>query len=384
MHISSYGQLNEAIIFYKNYLIKNININSKVKKILLNDLSIITTGLIWIQSSSNNLKNFQSNRYFLNAIQVKKLPTDDHLKSFLKTDIEPEKNLSKYKAKNYKDLILFFSKSILKDFKNNRFNKKNKLWDSKTKAFFLKNGYVVIPNVFNAKECNNLRNICLKLAKKEKENKKGYFYGFNNNFQRVYNVVNKSKELGELIDLPLVNYIMNDLFDRDTLHDKYTLSSHHINIVPPGGTEHKLHMDIAAPEPLPDWLIRMNVNFIFEDYDEHNGATNCLPGSHKFLKKPNKTDDLKFQKKMVTMNAPKGSIAIWTGHLWHKSGSNKSSKDRVALLTCFVASFISEIGLEENHPKIVKKKEMLKYSKNIQRLLLNFHGLKDGHEVNHN
>ena len=172
MHISSYSQLNEAIIFYKNYLIKNININSKVKLILLDDLSIISTGLIWLQSSSSNLMNFQSNRYFLNAIQVKKLPTDNHLKNFLKTDIESEKITSKYKAKNYKDLILFFSKLILKDFTNNKLYKKNKLWNSKTKAFFLKNGYVVIPNVFNEKECNKLRNMCLKLAKKEKENKK--------------------------------------------------------------------------------------------------------------------------------------------------------------------------------------------------------------------
>ena len=366
MHINSYSQLNEAIIFYKNYFLKSLNINSKLKKILLNDLSIITTGLVWLDSSPNNLSAFQSNRYFLNAIQIKKLPFDDQLKKFLKTDVKSDKNFTKYKAKNYKDLILFFSKLILKEFEKKNFNKKTKLWNLKTKKFFLKNGYVVIPNVFNDNKCNELRNICLKLAKKEKENKKGYFYGFNNDFQRVYNVINKSKELGQLIDIPLVNYIMNDLFDRDTLHDKYTLSSHHINIIPPGGSEHKLHLDLAVPEPMPDWLIRMNVNFIFEDYNESNGATICLPGSHKFLKKPKSSDDLKFQKRMVSMIAPKGSIVIWTGHLWHKSGTNHSSKDRVALLTCFAASYIAEIALEENHPKIIKKKQNCSFSNTVQ------------------
>ena len=381
MNIKSYSQLNEAIIFYKNYFLKSLNKNLKLKKILLNDLSIITTGLIWIDSKPNNLSDFQSNRYFLNAIQIKKLPFDDQLKKFLKTDVKSDKNFTKYKAKNYKDLILFFSKLILKEFEKKNFNKKTKLWNLKAKNSFLKNGYVVIPNVFNDKECNKLRNICLKLSKKE--NKNGYFYGFNNDFQRVYNVINKSKELGELIDIPLINYIMNDLFNRDTFHDKYTLSSHHINIIPPGGSEHKLHSDLAVPEPIPDWLIRMNVNFIFEDYNESNGATICLPGSHKFLKKPKPSDDLKFHKRLVSMIAPKGSIAIWTGHLWHKSGNNSSSKHRVGLLTCFVASYMAEIALEENHPKIIKKKQMLKYSKNIQKLLLNFHGFKDGHEVRH-
>ena len=159
MTIKSYSQLNEAIIFYKNYFLKSLNKNLRLKKILLNDLSIVTMGLIWIDSNPNNLSDFQSNRYFLNAIQIKKLPFDDQLKKFLKTDVKSDKNFTKYKAKNYKDLILFFSKLILKEFEKKNFNKKTKLWNLKAKNSFLKNGYVVIPNVFNDNECNKLRNI---------------------------------------------------------------------------------------------------------------------------------------------------------------------------------------------------------------------------------
>ncbi len=383
MHIKSYSQLNDAINFYKNYLKNEPLLNSKIKKILLDDMSLITIGIIWLGYNLKKLSEFKSNRYFINAIEVNTLPLDNELSTFLNTKLQITNPSKKNKFKNYQDLILKFFIIVKKEFDKNRFNIKTKLWNKKTKEYFLKNGYIVIPNVFTDKECKFYRDICLKLAKKEKKIGKGYFYGFNNDFQRVYNVINKSKDLGDLIDLPLINFIMNDLFDRNTLHDKYTLSSHHINIIPPGGSEHKLHLDSAVPEPLPEWLIRMNVNFIFEDYNEINGATICIPGSHKFLKKPKDSDNLKFKRKMVSMNAPKGSIALWSGHLWHKSGSNNSQKDRVALLTCFVASFMAEIGLEENHPKIITKKNMKNYSMNIQRLLLNFHGLKDGHKIKH-
>ena len=222
------------------------------------------------------------------------------------------------------------------------------------------------------------REIVLNIAKEEQLNNSAFFYGVNNRFQRIYNLVNKSQKLGKLLTLPIVENIMNDLFDRDTLHDKYTLSSWHANLIPEKGEEQKFHLDSAVPLPLPPWIIRANINFIVEDYNENNGATMCVPGSHKFLYKPSLIDENKYQNKLVKMIAPKGSMVIWTGHLWHKSGRNDTSNKRVAILACFAASHLIEMALEENHQLIIDQENLNSFSDDLKKLLLFSHGLKQG------
>ena len=171
---------------------------------------------------------------------------------------------------------------------------------------------------------------------------------------------------------------MNDLFDRDTLHDKYTLSSWHGNIIPPGGEEQKFHLDSSVPLPLPPWIIRANINFILEDYNNSNGATMCVPGSHKFLQKPTQSDEIKYENKLKKMIAPKGSMVIWSGHLWHKSGENKTKNERVALLACFAASHLIEMALEENHSLVIDSSNLKYFSEDLKKLLLFSHGIKKG------
>ena len=81
------------------------------------------------------------------------------------------------------------------------------------------------------------------------------------------------------------------------------------------------HVDSAVPEPLPEWIIRANVNYIVEDYTIQNGATICLPilTAHLFLKKPNAQEIDKYKDQFVDLVRPAGSVVIWHGHLWHCS-----------------------------------------------------------------
>jgi ectoine hydroxylase-related dioxygenase (phytanoyl-CoA dioxygenase family) len=154
------------------------------------------------------------------------------------------------------------------------------------------------------------------------------------------------------------------------------MSSWHANFLKPGAAAQALHSDLALPNPLPNWIARVNVNFILEDYNLENGATQCVPGSNLFFKQPNEHDTAKFEKSMKTLTARKGSLVIWTGHLWHRSGQNNSTNTRVAALACYAASFLLELALEENHPLVISDKRKAEMPAEITRLFALKHGIK--------
>lgn len=381
--IKSYSNLNKIINFYFHWLkINDKNYSATTIKFLKKDMSIITLSLIWLNKKIKDVAQFQSNRYFLDALNINALPSPDTLNNFsnenhLKNLLSLRKESKNYE--NFKKIGL----DILENFYKHTgiIKLSNDQWGISKKNFYDKNGYVVIPNVMTSSECDDYRKLTVKIAHDEKINGDGYFYGFNNKFQRIYNLINKSRKIGELLTLPIVNLIMNDLFDRDTLHDKYVLSSWHANILPPDGEEQKFHLDAAVPDPIPPWIVRANISFIIEDHTENNGATMCVPGSHKFLRKPSLTDEKKYKNKLKKMIAPKGSMVIWSGHLWHKSGANTTQTERTALLACFAASHLIEMALEENHPLIVDQTNLKYFSEDLKKLLLFDHGIKKGSKI---
>lgn len=250
------------------------------------------------------------------------------------------------------------------------------LFTEESKQFLDENGYVVIKGVLSDDEVRHLREIVKKIAKWETDQGTAYFYGGSNRLQRIYNLLNKHKDFRELIQRPIILEIMEHLFDRNTLHDKYVLASWHANIVGEGGAAQILHLDSAVQEPLPSWIIRANVNFMLNDFTERNGATLCLPGSHRFLVKPTQKDQQRND--LVPMVAPKGSLAIWNGHLWHRSGENKTKKDRIALLGCFAASHLKEMCVEEDHLQVIDKEIVNHMSPTLKRWIGVGHGIKTG------
>jgi hypothetical protein len=380
--INSYTNLNKMINFYSDWINDFEKKSTLSFDCLKDDLVIVSLSMIWLNKDLSEIDDFQSNRYFIDSIKVNSLCSEKELLLFA-DQVGLREILFSICNQDYKNNyagLKFLASKMLKIFyeKIGLNNDIQNQWNGHNKTFYNKNGYVVIPNVLSEEECDDYRKVLINIAEEEKLNGEGYFYGFHNKFQRIYNLINKSQKLGELLTLPIVSFIMNDLFDRNTLHDKYTLSSWHSNIIGPNGEEQKLHIDSAVPEPLPPWIIRANINFILEDYTDNNGATICLPESHNFLHKPTKVDEEKFKNKFIKMIAPKGSMVIWSGHLWHKSGKNNTNNERVALLACFAASHLVEMALEENHPLVVSKNNLKYFSDDLKKLILFEHGLKQG------
>ncbi len=240
---------------------------------------------------------------------------------------------------------------------------------------FEQDGYLIIENFLSVHEVDEFKKITEIIAENELKQNEAYLYGHGNRLQRVFNILNKHEKFRDLLSCNTVVQILENIFARDTLHQKYYLSSFQANILNPGSEAQQLHVDYSLPDPLPSWLMRINVNFLLDDFTEDNGATMVASGSHKLLRKPT-SDDKNVD--LIKLIAPRGSLIIWTGHMWHKSGANNSDKSRTALLACFAASYMREIAVEENYLEVMSKDALESSSQVLQNMLGVNHGIKQG------
>ncbi len=309
----------------------------------------------------------------MNAVGAEKNLQDVYQKDFIEN--KPSDNLKEVLGRLHLQAVSGL-KFIAKSGMTGELANANSLFTNEIKEKLDHDGYAIIEGVLSKEEVTDLRALVLKVAEAERKSGHSYLYGGDDSCQRIYNLLNKHQVFRDLIQRPVILEIMEHMFARDTLHDKYVLSSWHCNIIGGGGEASILHLDSAVPEPLPPWMIRTNINYMLDDFTVENGATLCLPGSHRYLKKPTNADQNRPD--LVAMTAPRGSLGIWNGHLWHKSGTNKTMKERIALLGCFAASHLREMAMEENHLQVIKKDIVRNMTPTLQRLIGANHGIKKG------
>ena len=102
---------------------------------------------------------------------------------------------------------------------------------------------------------------------------------------------------------------------------------------------------------------------LLDNFTDINGATEFLPGSQKFNKYPSQKV---FDKKKIKFVYPKGSLIIFNGMAWHRSASNFSYKERIAILGQYLPFFITPMS---NLKKCIKKKDINKLDSRLRQLL---------------
>jgi ectoine hydroxylase-related dioxygenase (phytanoyl-CoA dioxygenase family) len=241
--------------------------------------------------------------------------------------------------------------------------------------YYKENGFFIINNFLSFSQIKSIKKILIQLEIVEKQQCKEFIYS--ENVIRVWNLINKNILFQELIiDRRLFN-IMELIFNRETKHQKFFLSSFQSTNVRPGAKAQVLHIDTPVPDPLPLWEIKANTIWLLDDFTENNGATEIIPSSHKNCRKPNKNniDDHIGLKKII---ASAGSLVIFSGYLWHRAGANVSSMNRRALLGSFASSAFREISSEED----IVRKSLLNKNFDILpecwTLVGGNHGIKNG------
>jgi Phytanoyl-CoA dioxygenase (PhyH) len=97
-----------------------------------------------------------------------------------------------------------------------------------------------------------------------------------------------------------------------------------------------LHAENAAwmPSPYPNHHYVCSTMLTCDDFDEANGGTCFVPGSHLTKLDPSPEDALALTG-VITPEAPAGSLIVWVGGTWHGANQRMTSGERVSLLTIF-------------------------------------------------
>lgn len=147
------------------------------------------------------------------------------------------------------------------------------------------------------------------------------FEGFSTN--RVYALLAKAPSVAELVEHPGVVALLDAL-----LLPSYLLSANlAINLLP-GETAQNLHYDdgfYRLPRPRPP--IGISAIWAIDDFTADNGATQVVPGSHRWGAESPADHDVQ----LVDIVMPAGSVVVFMGTLWHRGGSNRSERSRLAI-----------------------------------------------------
>ena len=223
-------------------------------------------------------------------------------------------------------------------------------------------GFLLLERLIPAETTMELRECALALAVAEQRAGKGHSYLANGSAQRVWNLVGKGEIFEEAIQHPKMLTAMEYLLGADC-----TLSSFTVNVLYPEAPDAGLHIDYplsGLPTPRPNFPMVANSVWFLDDWTLENGATSCVPGSHRRLEalpEPGVQYDDKVQ-----ICGPRGSVLIVNGAIWHGSSENRTNEPRVGLLGFFCRSMLKP---QQAHLKLVSDTVVSRATPTLKRLL---------------
>ena len=112
------------------------------------------------------------------------------------------------------------------------------------------------------------------------------------------------------------------------------ISSCHGHIRGQGDPPQGMHVDTPfVPEPIPGFHHTCNMMWCTEDFSLDAGGTFVVPGSHKRGVHP--TPGNSTRKMAIPVDAPRGSVIVFTGNLWHGAGARTLPGLRVGMTVYF-------------------------------------------------
>jgi ectoine hydroxylase-related dioxygenase (phytanoyl-CoA dioxygenase family) len=120
----------------------------------------------------------------------------------------------------------------------------------------------------------------------------------------------------------------------------------------PGNGLQILHADWGQPASPGGPYHVVNSLWMLDDFTQNNGATRCVPGSHRIPGRvtDHVSDRMADHPDQVYLTGRAGSVAVFNGGLWHSSYVNRSDASRRALHCAFIA---------REHPQQTNQREYL-------------------------
>jgi len=220
------------------------------------------------------------------------------------------------------------------------------------KKFFEKNGYLLIENLINKNTINKLRKLSNDLFKGEYKTKiapdKIKNQKNRKKPQQLCNVWKSNYSFAQLILSKKIAKLATEL----TGWNGIRLNQDSLFCVPPNTGGVTMHQD----EVYQDWHVPGKIFTAWiplMDVNEKNSAIQYIAGSHKQkdMHKPLKTffggKDYKYslnylknfkKTSMITIKAKTGALVFHHGRMWHGSGLNRSTNNRISISIHFMPS----------------------------------------------
>ncbi len=197
-------------------------------------------------------------------------------------------------------------------------------------------GLCLIADVLDAETLSRARNALYRAAaddRKRAREVKGFALDRNDNNQRIWNLLNRDPVFVDLAEHPIALRLVKEILGWPAL-----LSNISGNITEPGAVRGVLHADqVFVPEPWPERPQGINVAWCIDDFTTENGATEVVPGSHRWCRSPADAD---CEVPMVPVQAPAGSVLAFESRVWHRSGANTSADSRRAAVFPFYTTTV--------------------------------------------
>lgn len=243
-------------------------------------------------------------------------------------------------------------------------------WDQ-----YQEEGYVIFPHVLTADQLDRQR-AALQPWLEADQRGRNNFEGAQSN--RIYGMLDKDPVFADLISHPLqLAFAERELGQSCLLYACLA-----INLLP-GETVQPWHFDDShCALPRPREPLSQSTFWSISETTEENGATEIIPGSHKWgdeepdganrgsdfktgvIDKTNHgTDD---HPDMIRATMPAGSLMIAKGTLWHRGGANRSDAPRLIVTPQFCKGWCRPL---EQQLLVVPPEKAARFPKRVQELL---------------
>lgn len=183
-------------------------------------------------------------------------------------------------------------------------------------------------------------------------------FNFGPNTSMVYRLLAKSDAVAEAVLTPKLTAIVTYLLGEGFVAQVATGS-----MLGQGALAGPLHADNQFfPDPFPAQVHMVTAIWCCDDFSGELGSTHLVPGSNHRYRHPRPGEGIE---DAVPVVAAGGSIVVWTGHTWHRSGARRAPGCRIALHTGFSRPHIR--AFEGYEPAEVER--LIAFDERFRRLL---------------
>lgn len=219
-----------------------------------------------------------------------------------------------------------------------------------------RDGYAVVERLLPRDDVLEIKDALAPWLKGEKMGRND-FEGFRS--ERVYALLAKAPCIAKIVEHPVTLAVIDRL-----LPPNYLLSACLAINVHPGETPQRFHTDDSSGRlwKRPHAWCGISTIWAFDDFTADNGATEVVPGSHRW----GEEDLPATEARAVKVEMPAGSAVIFAGNLFHRGGANRSNGTRLAITPQYCAPWLRQL---ENMVLAVPPELARQYSDRVQSLL---------------